>query len=416
MKTLMLLFVALGFCVSASVSAGQSTIRMVNGMWYQEGAFVSQIWYSIEGVLTTTTPDVIDDELDLRGGFVIPPLVEGHNHNLQNPWLANNFAPNYERAGILYGLMLCGSHHNAAETRTILDQTSLDIQLAGACISSSDGHPLRMALQSFADEGVTAADIHDRDYIVIDSIADIDEKWPLINASSSEFIKIILVHSDREERRGNPSFHGINGLQAELVQPLTAELQRRGLRVVAHVESNADFTTAVNAGVDIIAHLPGYRWERGYDPEGYRLSDAIIEQAAAQGTAVITTVSVSEMVYPDNPEQLAQVQALQINNLSRLHAAGVAIIPGTDRFDVNVVHELKYLQNFGIFTPEQLLDSAVKIGPQRLFTDRKIGEFKEGYESNFVVLQENPLQNIAHLESVALVVKHGEVVFKAHQK
>ncbi|WP_194756387.1 amidohydrolase family protein [Aliidiomarina indica] len=409
MKLFLWAFALLGFCATAT--AQESAVRMINGLWYHDGAFVSQTWYSDNGMLTTIAPEVIDSEIDLKGGFVIPPLAEGHNHNLQNPWLATNFSKDYERAGILYGLMLCGSHYNAEETRAILDQTSLDIQLAGACISSSDGHPLRMALQSFADEGVTASDIHDRDYVVIDSLSDIDAKWPLIQASSSEFVKIILVHANREERRGNTEFHGVNGLRAELVKPLTEALQSRGLRVVAHVESQADFATAVAAGVDMIAHLPGYRWERGYEPSEYRLSDETIKEAAAMNIAVITTVSVSELVYQNNPDQLAQVKALQKDNLGRLHAAGVAIIPGTDRFDVNVVYELEYLQAFEIFTPQQLLDSAVKTGPQRLFSDRKIGQFQEGYESNFVVVSENPLEDIAHLNGIELVVKQGHVVF-----
>lgn len=106
---------------------------------------------------------------------------------------------------------------NAAQTRQILAKTAIDVQLAGACVSSSDGHPLRMALNSVGETGerLSAADIHDHGYIVIDTIEDIEQKWPLIEASQSDIVKIIMVHSEREERREQPEFYGINGVKAK---------------------------------------------------------------------------------------------------------------------------------------------------------------------------------------------------------
>ena len=37
----------------------------------------------VDGVITSKRPNYIDQTFDLRDGFVIPPLAEGHNHWLE---------------------------------------------------------------------------------------------------------------------------------------------------------------------------------------------------------------------------------------------------------------------------------------------------------------------------------------------
>lgn len=397
----------------AFAAPSQANEYYINGHWYVDGSFVQEDIYIVGGSISRSAPEGSVTTIDLRGRYVIPPLAEGHNHNLQNPWLAQNFSEAYERSGILYAMMLCGSHHNAAQTRQILAETAIDVQLAGACVSSSDGHPLRMALNSVGETGerLSAADIHDHGYIVIDTIEDIEQKWPLIEASQSDIVKIIMVHSEREERREQPEFYGINGVKAELVAPLTQFLHARGLRVVAHVDSADDFATAVQAGVDFIGHLPGYRFEPRYESDAYKLSDNSIRMAAENGTVLITTASVSDMIYATDPDTLKDVQALQKDNLNRLHTAGVRIIPGSDRFDANVVQELIYLAELDIFTTAELLTMATEGGATALFPQRAIGSFREDNEANFVVLNTNPLTDLTALSDVHRVVKDGKTVY-----
>ncbi|MEE2002158.1 amidohydrolase family protein [Alkalimonas sp. MEB108] len=384
---------------------------LLNGHWYQEGTFVAQTWYVRDGVLTQQTPAEIHRSVDLQGGFVVPPYAEAHNHNLQNPWLAQNFHQRYLQDGVFYGLMMCGSHQSYGDTQAVLAELTLDIELVGACISSSDGHPLRMALRTEPGQPeVRPEEVYDQSFIVIDTLDDIAAKWPLFAENQARWAKIILVHHERSERRGEQRYFGVNGLQPEVVKPLVAFLQQQGVRVAAHVESAADFALAVEAGVDLIAHLPGYQWWQGYAPELYRLSDEAIAMAADKQIPLVATAGVSPLFYASQPEQLERVKALQRQNLQRLLQAGVPILMGSDRFDANVLAEVDYLHSLAIFSKPQLLQLLVADTARFLFPGRALGRFAEGYEASLLVLDANPLEDWSALRRIQLKMRQGQLL------
>jgi len=388
-----------------------AALKLVNGYWYQGGGFSAEAWYIVGGILQREFDGVATETIDLEGGFVIPPMAEAHNHNLQSPWLTRRFAPEYRAAGVFYGLMLCGDPRTAAATREALADARLDVHVAGACISSRDGHPLRMALFDEGSEAPpTPTEIYDKAYIVIDHRSDIAAKWPLIQAAGGEWAKIILVHSERHDRRADRAYFGVNGLKAQVVQPLVSFLRERGLRVAAHVDSAADFAVAVDAGVDLITHLPGYRWWPGHDASSYRLGDATIEAAARRNIPVVTTGNVATLFDYADDATWTEVRALQLSNLQRLHAAGVPLLLGSDRFDGNVLDEADYLLELGAFTPAQLLHMLVQDGPRRLFPERRIGKFKEGYEASLLVLDGNPLRDWSALRRIQRAMQLGRWV------
>lgn len=382
----------------------------INGHWYQGTEFVAQTWHAEQGIFVEKPTEEIVNVIDLQGGYVVPPLAEAHNHNLQNPWLAEHFGKQYIDAGIFYSLMMCGNVKAAEASRQILAQTPLQVAFASACISSSDGHPLRMALAP--EEGRPApqpVDIYDKSYIVIDTIDDIAKKWPLIEAARADIVKLMLVNSEDESRRGKEQFFGINGLKPEVVGPLTSFLQDRGLRVAAHVDSAADFSAAVNAGVNIIAHLPGYNWQGDYDELVYLLQPSDIAVAAKRNIAVIATAGVAQL-FKQSPEKLLQVKAVQNMNLLNLKRAGVPLLVGSDRFDSNVLSELDYLDGLGVFSREELLSMVLTKTVQAIWPDKRLGHLDAGYQADFLVLEQNPLLDLTALSQIRLRVSKGVVL------
>lgn len=401
------------FWISVSVLSccAQAATALLHGHWLQQGQFVAQTWYEVDGKLTQQAPAVIDNTVDLKGGYVVPPFAEAHNHNLQNPWLVQNFHQRYLKDGILYGLMMCGDHSNYTKTMQALAALPMSIDMVGACISSSDGHPLRLAVQAEPGQPeLKPADVYDRSYIVVDRAADIKAKWPLYKDNHANWVKIVLVHSEQPSRRGNKEYFGINGLAPEVVKPLVEFLHQQGVRVTAHVESAADFAVAVEAGVDLIAHLPGYQWWQGYAPELYRLSDQSIALAAKKNIAVIATAGVSAMFYQKQLDKLPAVKALQRDNLMRLKQAKVKVLIGSDRFDANVMSEVDYLHQMGLYSNAELLQMFVSDTPRFLFPQRAIGAFAQGYEANLLVLQGNPLTDWQALRRIQLKMWQGKII------
>lgn len=403
---ILILVLALGIWTTEAAEA----VHYKNGYWYQNGTFRAMDWYVQDGRFVELVDGAVAEVVDLGGGYVIPPYAEAHNHNLQSPWLADNFAPAYHQKGIFYAAMLCGNHATAGKTRqTLKDAGLVDVVLAGACISSSDGHPLRMAINSRRtdDSEPNPEDLYDRSYIVIDSPEEIPQKWPLIASGSNDLVKIVLVHHERAERRNSEKFFGVNGLTAETVKALVPFLQERGRRVAAHTESAADFALAVAAGVDWIAHLPGYNWWEGRTAADYYLSDQAIAQAAEKNIAVIPTAGVVALMGDKSSNRRQAIAALQRDNLQRLRQAGVTLLTGSDRFDADVLSEVNYLAGLDMFTRSELLEMLVHVTPKALFPARRIGRLAEGYEASFLVLEGNPLVDFEHLKNIRLRVKQG---------
>ncbi|QCW24676.1 hypothetical protein FE772_02305 [Lysobacter enzymogenes] len=384
------------------------TIEFRDGRWFDGEGFRAGTWYSVDGALTRTRPARVDRVVDLDGGYATPPLAEGHNHDLQNAWGARRFRERYVEGGVQYAAMLCGDPGGTAEAKQALGADApLDVLYASACISSSDGHPLAMARRDPDGSLRPVEDVHDHDYLVMDSRDDIERKWPRVRAARPDLIKAVLVHSERPERRGDARYFGMNGLRPELLAPLVERAHADGLRVVAHVESAADFRVAVEAGVDMIGHLPGYQIWEGRGEADYRLDDASIALAARRGTALIATAGAAQLVAGDEAGKLERVRALQRDNLRRLLAAGVPLALGSDRFDATVRAEIEYLSALKLMPPARLWRAAVEYTPSLLFPQRRIGRIAEGFEANFIVLDADPLRAPQALDRIRLKVRRG---------
>lgn len=382
-----------------------------NGLWFDGEGFVPGTWYAVDGTLTRTAPTVITQRIDLQGGHALPPFAEAHNHNLQNAWGVGQAHARYRDHGVMYAAMLCGNGESAQTAREALGPApGMDVLFASACISSSDGHPLRMARTQPDGTLAPVEDIHDIGYIVMDTVADVARKWPLVRAAQPDLVKAILVHSERPEHRHNPDMHGINGLAPEVLAPLVRRAHAEGLRVVAHTESAADFRTAVEAGVDWIGHLPGYRLWDGMDEADYRLDDASIWLAAEQGIAVVATANLAEFSARGDAAALARAQALQKDNLTRLIDAGVVIAIGSDRYDATSLVEYDYLRGLGVMSDAALLRAMVEHTPRLLFPERRIGRIADGYEAHVLVLDGNPLVDPDAMRRIRHRVRHGRVM------
>lgn len=377
-----------------------------NAYWWNGSGFTYGDRYVADGQFVAETTE-IEETIDLAGQFVLPPLADAHNHNLQSPFLAERFAQRYIQQGVLYGAMLCGDPSSAAQTRNYLAQVQLDMRVVGACISSSDGHPLRMAMGGSDDDAKrTPESIYDNNYIVIDTPSDINKKKTLFDEAGGDLSKLILVHHEDDSRRQNPRYFGVNGLSAEVVPPLVADLHRRGQTVVAHTESAADFALAVAAGVDWIGHLPGYHWHDGKVASDYRLTQEAVNQAAAQGTLVIPTAAVVTL-FGLSQHELEKVQRLQAENLALLRQTGVTLLAGSDLFMGSVIDELLYLEQLN-FSRVELLTMATQTTPRALFVERQIGALASGYEASFVTYRQSPLRDLQHLRAPQHVVKRGQ--------
>lgn len=247
---------------------------------------------------------------------------------------------------------------------------------------------------------------------------ELDAALDILGQQNADFVKIYLEHSSVRggvlirstwaERFGPKQY----GLAPELAAEAVSRAHARGWRVSAHVDTAADFRTAVEIGVDEINHLPGFVWAEGLTSDAYRLSQADAERAASAGTVVVTTIGIALRLYPNDPDGLQAVQALQRENLQRLHAAGVRIAIGSDSPPDTSREEVAVLRKIGAFDDETLLRLWIETARTTIFPKRRLGCLDVGCEASFLVLRQNPIQDFGALDAIELAIKEGVSVGK----
>jgi imidazolonepropionase-like amidohydrolase len=102
------------------------------------------------------------------------------------------------------------------------------------------------------------------------------------------------------------------------------------------------------------------------------------------------------------------------DNLKRLASAGVTIAAGTDAGNIGTLHgpsifrELRLMAEAGL-TPREVLASATAGGARVMGREKDLGAVAPGRLADLVMLDRDPLADVANLETIHRVVKGGRV-------
>jgi imidazolonepropionase-like amidohydrolase len=378
------------------------------------------------GKLTTRAPSSSVDAVDLHGGFIVPPFGDAHNHF---PSGDQDFAEGnrtHLRAGVFYTLNPGGNAEIANPIRTRLNTAAtIDAIFAHGVFTCSGGHPAPL-LEHFADRGEPAFDktkLKGRYFYFVDSIAELDEAWPQFLSTNPQFVKLILGFSSAY-LSGEPRSLG---LSPSVAQEIICRAQTAGLRTGAHIENAEDFHAALEAGVDLVMHLPIFPEAFGRkgaypkvfaQPDRYVISAADAKVAFRRGISVVTTCTTGSAEDFENPNAFEQLNEkekhffqITLQNLRQLHDEGVTLVVGSDAAPgVGTLNEISFLRKTGIFSNLELLKMWSEITPTTIFPRRKIGRFEEGFDASFLVLDNDPIRDLSALENIRMRVKQGRLI------
>ena len=114
--------------------------------------------------------------------------------------------------------------------------------------------------------------------------------------------------------------------------------------------------------------------------------------------------------------RIKKTYEVALPNLKRLEDAGVTIAAGTDAGNIGTIHgpalfrEFQLMKEAGL-TPMQILQCATG-NAAKLFggnTGAHIGQIAPGFFADLVILNSNPLNDIAHASDIDAVIKNGVV-------
>jgi len=400
----------------------QKSYQFINGQWLDGTSFHRRTFYSVNGVLTRKKPAKIDEGVDLKNGYVIPPFAEAHTHKLDIKSELAEQESRFIKEGTMYVMVLTNGANNAIVNRRLFNKPStLDVLYANGGITRTGQHPAfayeRIAsgiAQWFLPENTKIIQASRREennsYWFFDSIADVDKKWNAYVASKPDIVKIYLL----DVKNNSPVQ---KTLSEEVAAYVTKKAHDAGLRVAAHIETFDDLKIGLKIGVDIFAHLPHYNYFFSREePAQPTFTRAELKMIRKRNIVLIPTLSLNEefAVVRDasnnyqgrfDSTRFNEVVEFQKKTIKTLRNAGFVFATGSDRD--SLTPELNYWVKNNIFDSSFTLQTATVTTPQIMYPKRKIGLLKEGYEASFLVLEGNPLENFDAIKNIKLRFKQG---------
>ncbi|MBL7803576.1 MAG: amidohydrolase family protein [Saprospiraceae bacterium] len=403
----------LGLIILIPAMTGQKTYEFKNGQWFNGTDFVQGTWYVVGGNLTRKAPAKIDSVVNLDGRWVVPPVGDANVGSVAGNPTAPQVLKSYREEGVFYLQTLSNSKMGREAVQNDVNRSGEpDATFANGGITCTFGQPFtryegpaqglktpKMIAERYEVLKTIDHTLLGDAYWFIDNKTALDQNWEKIKAQKPAVITIYLL--DVNKNGGKEGF----GLSEDVAKAVVKKAHKSDLRVFAYVLNADDVRTGIKIGVDGFANLPGNNWDGNGDTKAFELSEDDLKKMAKKKTVVIPLFS-----HAQGAANRTAVQEYQGKTLRRLVEAGVPVAIGSDDPQRTMRNELNYWYQLGSLSNLQIMRILCETTPKAIFPKRKIGKLDEGYEASFLVLSDNPLQNILKIRVIAMKMKNGQMV------
>ena len=408
--------------------------RLITG----EGAVIENSAFVVEGNRFTavgrrgevTAPSGAA-RVDLSGKTVMPALVDAHVHMGYRKGL--NFGQdNYTRDNLLDILNRFAYYGVAAILEAGTARSDLAYQLRA---EAPPGALFRTSGRGFGmpDAG-PGGPMRDSAYGV-STEAQARQYVQELAAKKVDMVKIWV-----DDRNGT-----VEKLKPNLYRAIIDEAHKHDIQVFAHVLNLADVKDLVRAGVDGFAHMirdkeaddelmallkerPNVFFQQtlwGERRSFYRSKPAWVDEPLLRETFSPEEIKLLGDSFSPNPnqtpqaaqaEQLAHARAqMNLRNIAKFNAAGVRLALGTDTggvsggqyFGLGSHIEMELQVTKAGLTPMQALVAGTRTSAAIMGLDQ-LGTVAAGKSADFLVLDANPLDNIANTRRINKVYLRGQ--------
>jgi imidazolonepropionase-like amidohydrolase len=395
-------------------------------------------------------PDGIDT-VDLRGQWITPGLIDAHVHFSQTGWadgrpdsldvrdrhpyekVVSDLRARPERFG---RSLLCSGVTAAFD----VGGYPWTLALPERFESASDVPRLAAAgpLLSTLDHWVNLPG--ERQFVYISDAATAKTGANYLKAQGAAAVKVWFIRT--EDR----SFADT----AAVVRAAGEEARRVGLPLIVHATNLIEAKEALRAGAKLLVHSV---WDQAVDQE-------FLDLARANGAVYCPTLTVSDgyrrlyeaalrhqapalddpegCVDPDTRAKLAETAQITLKpedgideeqlkamtarisgqgktaaaNLKRVLEAGIPVAMGTDAGNPLTLHgpsihpEMEAMQAAGL-TPMQVLVASTHGGALAMGRDKEIGTVEKGKLADLLIIDADPVADVANLRKVRYVVRGG---------
>lgn len=199
-------------------------------------------------------------------------------------------------------------------------------------------------------------------------------------------------------------------MNKEEMQAAIEEAHKAGKKACAHAQGTPGIKNAVLAGIDSIEH-------------GIFLDNEVIELMIERGVYLVGTLVAPHFIIEYGieggvpkfaVEKAKRIVDSHLESFRKAYEAGVKIAMGTDsgtsfNYHDKSAYELKLMVDTGM-SPMDVIVAATKTGAELLGINDKYGTLENGKVADFIILNENPIDNIETLMNVEDVYKNGKLV------
>ncbi len=267
-----------------------------------------------------------------------------------------------------------------------------------------------------------------------------------VNATTPEQARVLV---DKYHDAGASQIKIYSSVNPEVVAAICTEAHRLGMTVTGHIPDGMTPMQGVEAGMDQINHVqylaPLFEKPRANkaDPPVTDFTTSDSQQKLRffvdHHTVVDPTIALFEMIYSGqlvstfepgvlkvapqlepalnqvmmSPERAAWARATlaaYMQTIGELHKAGVPIVAGTDQAipGYSLHREIELYVEAG-FTPMEALQSATIVPARVLKVDATVGSIAPGKRADLLLLDADPLANIANTRKVWKTIAAGAV-------
>ncbi len=374
--------------------------------------------------------------VDLTGKTVMPGIIETHAH--LGYWKdLKPSAENFTRENVLSDLQRLAYHGVTAVLSMGADRREIAWPIRDELRANPRADtPMYLAAGGLAmPTGGPFTPLAEAVRVVTNE-EDVRKEIQELIAKKADFVKV--WQDSRRELMPRP-----------LIEFLIAEAHRNNLRVVAHVHALPDFKHLLGAGLDAFAHptwrqtevepvddelialfkahpdvpiMAGFWTPRHeiYGARPYWLDDPLLAET-------FTHAEIQALENPKTPSDAPQAWASGPvpRSIQRLKAAGVLFVLGTDmggglsrEHDPTPAYygwsshiEMESMVKAGL-TPREVITAATR-NSARFLGLEQLGTVASGKNADFLVLDANPLDNIANTRRISRVYLRGGHVDRA---